>query len=207
MHNYCHLLHEKFAVKTKNSNEFRKETVPNNGIYIVFEKGEHAHGAERIVRVGTHTGEGNLHSRISEHLYAKNKDRSVFRKHIGRCLLVKRHDPFLIKWNIDLTSRKNKEKYENQIDFSRLQSVEDEVSEYIKENLTFITIKTEAAISRTELEGRLLSTVSNCPHCGPSKTWLGRHHPNQKIGHSGLWNIQGLNGRGISAEDAERLGS
>jgi hypothetical protein len=43
--------------------------IPKNGLYILFEKGEEAHGGERIVRVGTHRGQNNLPARIREHLY------------------------------------------------------------------------------------------------------------------------------------------
>ena len=33
--------------------------------------------------------------RLNEHLFTPNKDRSIFRKHVGRCLLVQRNDLFL----------------------------------------------------------------------------------------------------------------
>jgi hypothetical protein len=38
--------------------------IPRNGIYILCEKGEYAHGANRIVRVGTHTGANQLRSPV-----------------------------------------------------------------------------------------------------------------------------------------------
>jgi hypothetical protein len=66
--------------------------VPANGVYVLFQKGEGGHGVDRIVRVGTHRGQNNLAARIREHLYTPNKDRSIFRKHVGRCLLAKAGD-------------------------------------------------------------------------------------------------------------------
>jgi hypothetical protein len=60
--------------------------VPDNGIYVLFEKDEEGHSVERIVRAGTHRGRNNLAPRVREHLYTPNKDRSIFRKHVGRCL-------------------------------------------------------------------------------------------------------------------------
>ena len=42
--------------------------VPPNGVYVLFEMGEEGHGGERIVRIGTHTGQNNLAPRIREHL-------------------------------------------------------------------------------------------------------------------------------------------
>jgi hypothetical protein len=66
--------------------------VTANGVYLVFERGELAHGGDRIVRVGSHTGHGNLLARLREHA-TQNKDRSIFRKNIGRALLAKARDP------------------------------------------------------------------------------------------------------------------
>lgn len=96
---------------------FDKHEIPANGIYILFEKGELAHSTNRIVRIGTHTGINQLRSRLNQHFIKENKDRSIFRKNIGRALLNKDKDPFLEKWEIDLTTRKAKEKYSELIDF------------------------------------------------------------------------------------------
>lgn len=41
--------------------------IPKNGIYIVFEKDENGHDADRIVRIGTHTGVNQLRSRLKQH--------------------------------------------------------------------------------------------------------------------------------------------
>src|SRR5437870_8533078 len=77
-------------------------SLPSNGIYFFYEEGEHwGHGRQRprIVRVGTHR-EGNLVSRMRSHYIDESriavmalersapKDRSIFRKNIGRALLA-----------------------------------------------------------------------------------------------------------------------
>jgi len=90
---------------------FDASQIPLNGIYVLFEKGETAHGANRIVRIGTHTGNNQLRSRLSQHFIVENKDRSIFRRNIGRALLNRDHDPFLAFWEVDLTSRPMKDKY------------------------------------------------------------------------------------------------
>ena len=70
----------------------RKAIIPKNGIYIFFEEGETVPSVKchenrnRIVRVGTHTGDDRLWPRIREH-FKGTKDTSSFRKEIGRCLL------------------------------------------------------------------------------------------------------------------------
>ena len=68
------------------------------GALVLFEKSEKAHDVDRIVRIGTHTGQDNLKSRLKEHFINEVKDRSIFRKNIGRCLL--RNDPFLQDWEL-----------------------------------------------------------------------------------------------------------
>ncbi len=81
-----------------------KKRVPLNGVYVLFEKRELGHGGMRIVRIGSHTGADKLPSRMAEHT-TRNKDRSIFRKNIGRALLNMAGDPFLEQWNFDLTTR------------------------------------------------------------------------------------------------------
>ena len=188
----CGKLHDKFSILPRFSLGYQKEQVPSNGIYVVYESGETAHNADRIVRIGTHRGEGNLPKRLNEHLYTPNKDRSIFRKHIGRCILAKRNDPFLQQWEIDLTTRVNREKYGEKIDFVKLEKMEQEVSMYIVNNLSFAVIAVDDKQKRLATESTIISTVATCSECSPSKHWLGLHHPNQKIRNSGLWNVQGL---------------
>jgi len=126
---------------------FDKNAIPLNGIYILFEKGELAHGTDRIVRVGTHTGEKQLRSRLLQHFLIENKDRSIFRKNIGRALLNREHDPYLAIWNIDRTSRQTREKHEH-IDLDRQREVERDVTAYIQEHFSFVVFPVEEKAKR-----------------------------------------------------------
>lgn len=166
--------------------------IPLNGIYILFEKGEHGHGGERIVRIGTHTGENQLRSRLKQHFLNENKDRSIFRKNIGRSLLKQSNDPFLEFWELDLTTRKAKDKYSHLINFEYQKSIESRVSQYIQSNFSFCAFKVNDKAKRLEIESKIISTVSWCKECGPSKTWLGCSSPKQKIVESGLWLVNEL---------------
>jgi hypothetical protein len=47
--------------------------IPNNGIYIIFEKNEKYKTWDRIVRVGTHTGDNQLRSRLKQHFRRRTK--------------------------------------------------------------------------------------------------------------------------------------
>lgn len=175
--------------------------IPNNGLYILFEKGEVGHEGERIVRIGTHTGEGQLPSRLAQHFINPNKDRSIFRKNIGRALLAKEGDPFLKFWEIDRTTRKAKEAWKGKIDESKQAAVEDRVSRYIQESFSFVVFDLNEKADRLALEAKLIGTVNQCPVCRPSGGWLGRYSPKQRIRESGLWLIQGLAADPLSPSD------
>ena len=98
MSKHCEVLHQRLSELRRYSFPFEESCLPMNGVYILFEKGEQAHGVDRIVRVGTHTGESQLISRLNQHFVKENKDRSIFRKNIGRSYLKMKNDPYLEKW-------------------------------------------------------------------------------------------------------------
>src|SRR5690349_6728892 len=80
---FCSELHGVVRRGTLHSFPFDGARLPKNGIYVLFERGEVGHGGSRIVRVGTHRGDGELPSRLLQHFVMENKDRSIFRKHMG----------------------------------------------------------------------------------------------------------------------------
>ena len=112
----CQAVHEAARALPRVAYPFDRSDLPRDGIYLFFEAGEYdGHtGAERIVRVGTHRN-GNFRSRISEH-YMLNKelniradrspprDRSIFRKNLGRAWICKQNIGYLDVWNTDLTA-------------------------------------------------------------------------------------------------------
>ena len=153
---------------------FDARALPFNGIYLLFEKGETAHGTNRIVRVGTHTGNNQLRSRLKQHFLVENKDRSIFRKNIGRALLNKDKDSFLSDWELDLTARKAKDQHSGRIDMSRQRAVEKRVSDYIQSSFSFAVVPITEKEQRLQLEARLISTISLCEICRPSSVWLGQ---------------------------------
>jgi len=159
---------------------------------ILFEKGEFAHSTNRIVRIGTHTGRDQLRSRLFQHFLNENKDRSIFRKNIGRALLNHDRDDFLKFWELDLTTRIAKDKYSDKIDFSKQKVIEKNVSKYIQDNFSFVVLKIDDKDSRLILESKIISTVSLCNVCKPSDIWLGLFSTKEKIRNSGLWLVNEL---------------
>jgi hypothetical protein len=184
---------------------FDAPALPLNGIYLLFEKGETAHGANRIVRVGTHTGNDQLRSRLKQHFLVENKDRSIFRKNIGRAFLNRDRDPFLSDWELDLTARKAKDQYSGRVDMARQQAIERRVSDYIQSSFSFVAVPADEKEQRLRIEARLISTISFCETCRPSTSWLGRFSPKEKIKKSGLWLVNELYGQSLSNEEFSEL--
>lgn len=184
---------------------YAETKIPQNGIYLLFEDGECAHGVGRVVRVGTHTGADQLRSRLKQHFVNEVKDRSIFRKNIGRCLLARDKDPFIDSWELDLTSRLARDEYEGTVDFEKQASIEQLVSQYIRRNFRFAVLEVLTKAERLDLESKLISTVYKCDQCRPSPEWLGRHSPKRKIRSGGLWQVNKLNGTPISVHELQEL--
>lgn len=168
MSTICEQVHRLFGRQERLSFPFEEHAIPRNGIYILFEKGETGHGMDRIVRVGTHTGENQLRSRLKQHFIKENKDRSIFRKNIGRAFLQGDGDPFLKQWNLDLTTRKAKNEHVGVIDWDKQNVTEKRVSQYIQGHLTFAVVEVTDKVRQLEMESRLISTVSLCHDCTSS---------------------------------------
>lgn len=201
----CHSLHQLLGGLSACRFPYEESHIPKNGIYVLFEDGEVAHGTSRIVRIGTHTGNNQLRSRLKQHFLNEKKDRSIFRKNIGRCLLNRDNDPFLEFWELDLTSHAAKDEYAGKIDFKKQNEVERKVSEYIQGHLRFVAIEVQDKAKRLDLESKIISTVSLCDKCGPSPEWLGRHSPKHKIQSSGLWQVNELNKSPLSDHELQEL--
>ncbi|KKL51373.1 hypothetical protein LCGC14_2296120 [marine sediment metagenome] len=196
MSQVCQDLHRMLSGLHRYSFPFAPEDIPQNGIYVLYEQGETGHGVDRIVRVGTHTGHnqlpGALWARLQQHFTRENKDRSIFRKNIGRALLNRDGDPFLAHWELDRTSRRAKEQYAGVVDLDQQAAVERRVTQTIQENFSLVVLPVEDKEERLALESGLISTVSWCEECRPSTDWLGLHSPKQKIRESGLWLVNEL---------------
>jgi hypothetical protein len=185
---------------------FDRAQLPRNGIYVLFETGEESHGGDRIVRVGTHTGDRQLPSRLVQHFADENKDRSIFRKNIGRALLSKADDPFLAEWQLDRTSRAARERYGVESQTARRRAVERDVTKYLQGNFRFVVFRVDDKGDRLALESKIISTLSRCSECRPSDRWLGLSSPKEKIRQSGLWLVNELYKEPLTQADLQVLG-
>ncbi|MDI9358761.1 MAG: hypothetical protein QM528_07430 [Phycisphaerales bacterium] len=176
--------------------------MPENGIYICFEKGEKYQTFDRIVRVGTHTGDNQLRSRLNQHFLDENKDRSIFRKNVGRCFL--HNDPYLPIWNLDNTTREARIANEGIRNIPFEQEIEERISKYITQNITFCLIPIDNKEDRLFWESKIASTLAQ-GEIIPSANWLGNQSPKEEIRTSGLWQVQGLNKPPLTNDELARL--
>jgi hypothetical protein len=205
----CHALHELFNSLRRFRFPFDKDLalIPQNGIYILCEQGEAFDQMDRVVRVGTHTGNDQLQSRLFQHFVDENKDRSIFRKNIGRCFLNKESHPYLKIWELDLTTKEQRKKSAHLIDELLQEQLEKRISRYVRHNMTFSVIEVNNKRERLYLEAKIVSTVSLCEKCKPSANWLGLHSPKARIKESGLWQVNELYKTPLNASDMKRLRS
>ena len=188
----CSTIHKLTNKLQRHFFPFDVSLIPYNGIYILFQNGECGHNQDRIVRVGTHTGQRQLRARLKQHFLTPNKDRSIFRKNIGRALLNMRKDTFLKHWDIDLITKEARKKYASKIDHDYQNHIAMEVSRYIQKNFSFVAFEVHDKAERLSTESKLISTVSLCDECKQSHAWLGNHSTKTKILESGLWLVNEL---------------
>lgn len=181
------------------------DQIPSNGIYVNFETGEKYKEWDRIVRVGTHKGNNQLRSRLYQHFIKKNKNRSIFRKHIGRCLLNKINNPYLDIWNCDSTSKENKIKYNHLIDKNFEQELEQQISQYIQDNISFSVFELNNKDKRLFWESKIISTLAAFPDIRPSDNWLGLFSPKDKILQYGLWQVNELKKKPLDNDEINEL--
>lgn len=186
--------------------EEEKEQMPKNGIYIFFEEGEKYGNLDRIVRVGTHTGEGELFSRLNQHGSGK-KDRSIFRKNIGRCFLNSKKNDYLKVWNYDLTSKENQEKYADQVDASLENDLENQITKYFNENLSFSVFEVNTEKERLFWEEKIIASLAKGykENAVKSDSWLGNQSPSSIISEMCLWQEEGTDKAPLTEQELEQL--
>ncbi len=198
-------LHKLFNEQNRYLFPFKDKEIPQNGIYLIFEKGEKFNDIDRIVRVGTHTGENQLRSRLNQHFVKENKNRSIFRKNIGRCLLNKDKNQYIKLWELDITSKADKDKNLKLLDLNFEKQLEKRISDYIQNNLSFCVFQVETKEQRLFWESKIISTLANSNEFIPSQNWLGNFSTKDKIKQYGLWQVNELFNEVLTEEEFEQL--
>jgi hypothetical protein len=202
---YYHV-HKHFNSLDRYSFPFNKKEISRNGIYILFEAGETLNHFDRIVRVGSHTGNDRLIKRLGDHFLSENQRSSIFRKHIGRCLLTMNNDSYIDYWNLPFKKIIDKEKNQGLVNPEHEKQYENEISSYIRAKLSFCIIPNLTDKKyRSRLEEGLIATLAQSPQRTSSSEWLGNSHPDETISGSKLWNIEYTNGRKLREEELEDI--
>jgi hypothetical protein len=191
--------------------------IPQNGIYIMFEKGEKAHQVDRIVRIGTHNigprGNSILEDRLEQHISPNGL--SVFRNKIGDAIINKSRSEGSSFWSEeDLTDwngswgngvpRKHK-RFQQRGRSRQFEEIDNCISEYMHKNISFVCIEINDKNDRKLFEARLISTISNCTECERSEHWLGNYSTKEKVRKSGLWQENELWKSDFSDAEFERF--
>ncbi len=172
-----------------------KADLPLNGVYFAYEASESVNIGgnmfRRVVRIGSHLGQGNLFNRIRSH-YGQvnslkgNSGRSVFRKLIGAAIIkrenigeVKLHD-----WLEETTP----------------EEIEHKVSKYLRDNVTFRCIAIEKKDERLEVESYLISLFARIEPGKQSPGWLGNDSHCPKVRAYGIWNRKDTDGSALKNE-------
>ena len=202
------LFHNKKLTRYTYPFEGQESHIPTNGIYIMFEEGETFQGLDRIVRVGTHDGDGNLYKRLKEHYVNENKDRSIFLKRVGSAILAKNKDPYLDVWEVDTTTPENKNKVQAQLNPEQEQQITQQAVAHIRNKISFVVFEVKTKEERLCLEKKIIATLSKAAKDGfikPSQGWLGNFSPDPKVRQSGLWQSQHLDGEPLTSAEFDKL--
>jgi len=78
------------------------------------------------------------------------------------------------------------------VDEDYKQQVEHQVSEFIRNNFSFVVFEVSDKTIRMQLEKMMIATVAQCSKCKLSHNWFGKFSPKVKIRQSGLWLEQHL---------------
>lgn len=220
MSELCKCLHEQLEQLPLISHPVNPQELPENGIYFFYEEGEtwgHGGDGPRIVRVGSHSGRGNLRSRISETYLlderrlnfgpdkAKPADRSIFRKNVSRALLNRDGDDYLQVWDIDFTLKSNRDRFRDRRRMEKERRLEESISALLRNRFHFRVIEVGSAAERKQLEKRLIGTLARCEVCSPSESWLGRSSPKAKIRDGKLWQVRHLKADPLGAREKEAV--
>lgn len=177
----------------------------NNGIYILFERGEKYCDMDRIVRIGTHNKDGGLHNRLKNHFLSENKDGSIFRKNIGIALLNNSKHPYLTAWKVDTSKPENVVRLGNSFDPIMQKEIEKNVTKYMREKFTFVAFPVNSEPERLRLEKGIIATLSKSPDFKASADWFGRFSTEIRIVQSGMWLKQGLDGSPLSESEYSKI--
>lgn len=110
-------------------------------------------------------------------------------------------DPFLEQWEWDLTTRKNKQRYEPLVNWDKKENIEQQVTDVIQKTFSFVILPIGHSSYLKKWKAKMIATVAQCRECRPSTEWLGLYSPKRKIRENGLWQEQYIYGETITSQE------
>lgn len=160
------------------------------GVYFIIDKNEIFDEYPRIVRVGTHKGDGRLKKRLKQHFMTEDKNGSILRKYIGGALLSQKKDEYLETWKYNSRDHEVYKKCKSHININKERAIEAEVSKYLRECTSFCCINIKKCDERLKFKENVLRSLYEDESFKPTDDWLGKSSPMLHIGVYGLWNEQ-----------------
>ncbi|WP_459928787.1 hypothetical protein [Desulfosporosinus burensis] len=108
-----------------------------------------------------------------------------------------RNAGYLDIWTLDMSNKKNTAN----IDKVKEAEIENAVSDYLQNNISFVCFPIYNKETRLRLEEALISLLNSSDDFYPDINWLGRFSPVDRICRSGLWLTQGLDAEPLKAEE------
>jgi hypothetical protein len=147
----------------------------------------------------------NSCAHASSSFLSRTKTVSIFRKNVGRCLLNCGGDPFPASWNGRPNAKLSRALHPELVGSAKQEQLEARVTDYMRDRLSFCTIRVDDKAERMRLEEAMIATVAQCSECGPSASWLGLSSPKAEIVASGLWQVQCLDATPLNDGEGRRL--
>jgi hypothetical protein len=142
---------------------------------------------------------------LKDHYVKEDANGSIFRKNIGRVFLNKVADPYKKIWELDTSKATVKQTYRTLIDENKEADLEQRISNYLRDNITFLCFPVGEEVDRLRLEEGIISTLNRAQDFRSDNEWLGYCSPVSEIVASGLWNRQGLDGQPLKKDELEQV--
>jgi len=122
--------------------------------------------------------------------------------------LNKAKDPYLKVWDLDLMTAEARRRYASLRNITKEKEIELAVTRQLRERFSFRVLAVnhqDERMGALGLEAACIGTLAGCTHCRPSKLWLGRCSPIEKIRNGNLWLIQHVGAPGLTEQQQGRL--
>ena len=170
-------------------NEMIKKTPAYQGLIVLWDENN---GKPRIVFVGY---SNCIRKRVRQYFQDSERN-ATLKRHIG--------DAFLNKDGFDKKTLDFWWDYQNEHNDVNYEIIEKKyikiVRDYIKNNLSFVTVQIKNAGMHEKIAKKILATLSHCEYF-VNDDWLGNYSTHREVRESGLWAMRTFRSKDIMEDD------